>query len=137
MFRAEIRNEIEKIVPGSTVFSVERPENPEHGDYSSNVALVLAKKEGRNPKEVAEEIKKALGNLVSKWIEKIEVAGPGFLNFWITQSAIIKNLQRAIKEGKNFGKNNLLEGKKIIVEYTDPNPAKEFHIGHLMSNSIG
>ena len=115
MFRAEIRNEIEKIVPGSTVFSVERPENPEHGDYSSNVALVLAKKEGRNPKEVAEEIKKALGNLVSKWIEKIEVAGPGFLNFWIKKEALILALKKPLKlkTEKKF---------KINLEFVSANP---------------
>ena len=84
MFRAEIRNAIEKIVPSGTVFSVERPENFEHGDYASNAALVLAKTEKKNPREVAEELALRLrqGQL-SRVCEKVEIAGPGFLNFWI------------------------------------------------------
>src|SRR3989338_5073752 len=85
MFRAAIRKELDKIVYSKgghareTIFSVERPENLEHGDYSSNVALLIAKKERKNPKEVAEEIKNKIGRSAS-W--RVEIAGPGFLNFW-------------------------------------------------------
>ena len=63
---AQIKEEIGKIVGDEIVFSVERPEDPEHGDYSSNVALVLSKKEGKNPKEVAERIKDQLGSSAFK-----------------------------------------------------------------------
>src|SRR3989344_7451671 len=102
MFRKLIRDEIEKIVPPGTNFSVEVPEISEHGDYSSNVALLLAKKEGKNPKEVAEELKKKLLSPASggaKW-EKIEVAGPGFLNFFILQSGAINHFQDILKNSK-------------------------------------
>lgn len=138
MFRAQIRVEIKKLIGDDLAFHIERPENAAHGDYSSNVALVLAKKEGKNPREVAEDIKnKLLGNPVAKWLEKIEIAGPGFLNFWVTKEALVKNLIDILEKKENYGKSKLLSGKKVIVEYTDPNPFKEFHIGHLMSNSIG
>src|SRR3989344_6273387 len=100
MFRKLIRDEIEKIVSPGTNFSVEVPEISEHGDYSSNVALLLAKKEGKNPKEVAEELKKKLlSNQVAKWTkwEKVEIAGPGFLNFFILQSGAIEYLKNILK----------------------------------------
>lgn len=138
MFRAQIREEIRKIIGDDLAFSVERPDNPEHGDYSSNAALVLAKKEKKNSKEIAEELKtQIVRSSASNILEKIEIADPGFLNFWIKKEAVLENLESIVKEGDNFGKNKLLSGKKVIIEYTDPNPFKEFHIGHLMSNSIG
>src|SRR3989344_2042291 len=148
MFRAQIKEEIKKIVGEDVVFSVERPENQEHGDYSSNVALILAtrldsrqarqEKEGKNPKEMAEELKnKLLSNPIAKWVERIDIAGPGFLNFWISREGKLSVLEKALKEVDKFGKSNLLKNKKVIIEFTDPNPFKEFHIGHLMSNSIG
>ena len=97
MFRVEIRKAIEKVVPRGVVFNVEKPENPGHGDYSSNVALVLAKKEGKNPKEVAEELKnKLLSDPIAKWAEKIEIAGPGFLNFFIVRKALVEKLSSKI-----------------------------------------
>ena len=138
MFMAQIKEEIKKIAGENVAFSIERPENSAYGDYSSNVALVLAKKQVKNPKEVAEELKtRLLSNPIAKWLEKIEVAGPGFLNFFLKEEAVLNGLETVLKEKNNFGKSKLLSGKKIIIEYTDPNPFKEFHIGHLMSNSIG
>jgi len=68
---------------------------------------------------------------------KTEIAGPGFLNFWIKEDVFIKNIGQVLKGKDKYGSNKSLKGKKIIVEFTDPNPFKEFHIGHLMSNSIG
>ena len=70
-------------------------------------------------------------------VSKIEIAGQGFLNFFIKDNVFIKNVEDILKEKEKYGSNNSLEGKKIMVEYTDPNPFKEFHIGHLMSNTIG
>ncbi len=114
MFRARIKEEIKKIVGEDLIFGVERPENPEYGDYSSNAALLLAKKEGRNPREVADEIKnKLLGIPSPKW-EKIEVAGPGFLNFWIKKDALIKALGNPVSK--------LEKKKKINIEFVSANP---------------
>jgi len=107
MFRAQIKEEIRKIVGEDVVFSVERQENSAHGDYSSNVSLVLAKKQGKNPKEVAEEIKKNLESRTEKleFLDKIETAGPGFLNFFIAPAALTEELQGVLNEKKLFFKN--------------------------------
>ncbi|MBM3206153.1 MAG: arginine--tRNA ligase, partial [Candidatus Staskawiczbacteria bacterium] len=70
----------------------------------------------------------------NKLFEKVEVAGPGFINFYLSKEVFINELK---KIDKNFGRNNNFKNKKIIIEYTDPNILKEFHIGHLMSNVIG
>lgn len=117
---------------------VEHPEDLQNGDYSTNVALAIAKSVGRNPKELAEKIVVEILRLnVDKNIEKVEVAGNGFINFYLSRKFFAKSVEEILNNPENFGKNKLLEGKKIMVEYTDPNPFKPFHIGHLMSNAIG
>jgi len=110
------------------------PQFFEHGDFMTNVALVLAKKENKNPKELAEHFKSKLEEVGLSGIEKIEVAGPGFINFFLSKEFLAQSIGAI---DKNFGTNGSLRGKKIMVEYTDPNPFKEFHIGHLMTNTIG
>ncbi|OHB00891.1 MAG: arginine--tRNA ligase [Candidatus Zambryskibacteria bacterium RIFCSPHIGHO2_12_FULL_44_12b] len=117
-------------------FTVEHPANLELGDYASNIALVLGKKNGQNPMDVAEKIAEVLRQVEDNSLSRIEVASPGFINFFLSKEFFSKSLKN-ILEDKQFGKNENLKGKKVIVEYTDPNPFKEFHIGHLMSNSIG
>lgn len=114
---------------------LEHPTLLSHGDFSSNIAMTLAKKEGKNPKELAKKIV----NNISKTseIEKVEVAGPGFINFYLSSKFFAGEVKNILKEDEKWGSNRLLEGKKIMVEYTDPNPFKVFHIGHLMSNTIG
>jgi len=129
-----MKEEIKKIIEKFSdlnEFTVEVPKDKLHGDYSANVALVLAKKLNKNPKEVAKEIASKIKN---KLFEKVEVAGPGFINFYLSKEVFINELK---KIDKNFGRNNNFKNKKIIIEYTDPNILKEFHIGHLMSNVIG
>jgi len=121
---------------------VDTPREKAYGDYSTNVALVLAKKLNKNPMEVAKEIVSQINTLLIREnkqskisrFEKVEVAGPGFINFYLSKDFFIENIK---KINKNFGKNQKLKNKRIIVEYTDPNILKEFHIGHLMSNTIG
>ncbi|MAG60036.1 arginine--tRNA ligase [Candidatus Woesebacteria bacterium] len=117
---------------------LEHPTEAEHGDYSSNVALVAANK-GKNPKDRASEIVKKLqeDKDLEGMVDKIEVAGPGFINFWLANDVLGKELQLALKNGERYGKSKSEVGKKVIVEYTDPNPFKVFHIGHLFSNSVG
>lgn len=117
-------------------YAVEHPKDEAHGDYSTNVALILAKKVGKNPREVADQIVTQLrSNAVMQMMERIEVAGAGFINFYLTRSYLLTELAKAKQDG--YGENGRLAGKKVMVEYTDPNPFKEMHIGHLMSNTIG
>ena len=118
--------------------SLEHPAELTHGDYATNVAMAAAKKAGKNPRVLAEEI---VQKLESKYadanISEITVAGPGFINFTLSKEYFVAALSAALEVGEDFGKNASLQNKKVIVEYTDPNPFKEFHIGHLMSNTIG
>lgn len=118
-------------------FVVEHPTDHSHGDYSSNIAMVLAKKVGKNPRELAEEIKSHLDSKKNGEIEKIEVAGAGFINFYLTKEFFNKSIGEIINEGEGFGKTKVFSNKKFFVEHTQPNPFKEFHIGHLMNNAIG
>ena len=126
-------------------FSIEHPEDFKNGDYSTNVAMVCAKQLKTNPKELAEKIVIELKNLISHpakgevggGLERVEIAGPGFINFYLSREFFTESVEEILKKGNDWGKNNLLSGKKIMVEYTDPNPFKPFHIGHLMTNAIG
>jgi len=138
----EIKNLIKDALKNLTIevsdIVLEHPEDLKNGDYSTNVALAIAKSIERNPKELAEKIVVEINRLnVDKNIEKVEVAGNGFINFYLSRKFFTKSIEEILNKVENFGKNNLLEGKKIMVEYTQPNPFKPFHIGHLMSNAIG
>lgn len=132
MIKEEIQKILQKALKGGLEgVSVEETDNKDFGDYFTNAALVLAKKSGKNPREVADDLVK---NIKSDIFEKVEIAGPGFINFFVKDKIYTDYLK---KIDKNIGKVNVLKNKKIILDYTDPNPFKEFHIGHLMSNAIG
>lgn len=118
--------------------ALEHPEDLKNGDYSTNIALVVAKALKENPKNLAEKIVTEILRLnVDKRIEKVEVASVGFINFYLSRKFFAESLEEIVNRGEDLGKNDLLLGKKIMVEYTDPNPFKPFHIGHLMTNAIG
>lgn len=113
---------------------VELPKDLANGDYSSSVALQFSKQLGMPPRELAEKLKDTLGSVDG--VERIEIAGPGFINFHLSGDALAKSMQAAISTDM-WGSNEREKGKKMMIEYTDPNPFKEFHIGHLMSNAVG
>ncbi|MBI2888399.1 MAG: arginine--tRNA ligase [Parcubacteria group bacterium] len=116
---------------------LEHPEVPAHGDFSTNAALHYAKEAGKSPRELADILAEKLRAAGIMAVEKIEVAGPGFVNFRLSREFFSDAVKEILKEGNNYGKSATRAGKKIMIEYTDPNPFKEFHIGHLMSNAIG
>ena len=137
----KLKNSIRAALKSLSVTAVdvhlEHPTDLNFGDYSSNVALAYAKEMKIKPRELAEKIAKDISKNKIKEIEKTEVAGAGFINFFLSKEFFAESLSEAIKEGENFGENKSLGEQKVIIEYTDPNPFKEFHIGHLMSNTIG
>ena len=102
-----------------------------HGDYATGVALKYAKGAGMSPRELAEKVVAGLGAIDG--VEKIEVAGAGFINFFLLPQALADSIERARADNaeEKWGANKINGGKKIMVEYTDPNPFKEFHVGHL------
>jgi arginyl-tRNA synthetase len=120
---------------GSTAFAVEWPADPAHGDFAVNAALASAKALGKNPREVAELLVPAIKEALGADAAKIEIAGPGFINITLSPDAIQKVLMDA--HGGEWGMNTARAGERIMVEYSNPNPFKELHIGHLMSTVIG
>jgi len=140
MIAGDIRKNIEDATKALGLdvheFSLEHPTEISHGDYSSNVAMVLAKEVGKKPKDLAEEIVLKLEGKI-EGVEKMEVAGLGFINFYLSRNFFEGQITEILNREDSWGKSEKLKGKKIMVEYTDPNPFKAFHIGHLMSNAIG
>jgi len=115
---------------------LEHPLDLEMGDYSTNVAMVYAKQLKISPKDLVEKIVAEISKNLPAEIDEVEIAGVGFINFYLSREFFVKKIEE-ILGNKNFGGNDLLAGQKIMIEYTQPNPFKPFHIGHLMSNSIG
>ncbi len=136
---------------GKDTIVLGKPTQEMFGDYTTNIALILSKPVGKNPREIAEElVKKLLSDKESDQklkhlIQTAQVAGPGFINIWLPHSYLFSLL--SILEGEDFlnhlsehvkkTSGNTLSGKKVFVEFAHPNTHKEFHIGHLRNIAIG
>jgi arginyl-tRNA synthetase len=135
----KLRENIKKAIAEGDIdvtdIQFEYPADLSHGDLSTNIAMVRGGETGVPPKEIAEKIVSLLSEVDG--VESVEVAGPGFINFHLTNGLFSENINGAINAGDSWGKDRALDGQEVMVEYTDPNPFKEFHIGHLMSNAIG
>ena len=107
--------------------SIQDNKEKEHGDLATNIAMVLAKPLKKNPKEIAEEIKQNF--VLDEKIIKIEVAGPGFLNFFLSQDSHGEILEQIQKENKDFGKSGSKQSK-VLIEYVSSNPTGPLHVGH-------
>lgn len=118
-------------------FDISHPTELSHGDYATNVAMVCAKDLAKKPRETAELIVSEMKKHQASEVTDIEIAGPGFINFKLASEFFNQSVQEILDQENEFGKNTQLKGKKIMMEYTQPNPFKPFHIGHLMSNAIG
>ncbi|CAM4229186.1 Arginine--tRNA ligase [Mycobacterium basiliense] len=114
---------------------VERPRNPEHGDYASNLALQLAKKVGANPRELAGWIAESLAR--ADGIASADIAGPGFINMRLETSAQAKVVDTIIDTGASFGHSELLAGRKINLEFVSANPTGPIHIGGTRWAAVG
>lgn len=130
----KVISEMEIEVPS---IMIDYPADMSHGDLYTNVAMMLAKKAGKNPFDLANEIAEGLKKLSIKNITKIEAVKPGFINFSIEDTYFDSAIKTVLHEKIHYGKNQSMKGKKAIVEFTDPNPFKIFHIGHVMANAVG
>ncbi len=128
----EIKSILESFGVKDPKVSFDYPARMDFGDLSTNVAMAYAKELGKNPHDLAEEIKEHLVTALPSM--KVEVVS-GFINFFFDTNYFSQIVSKALSD--KYGKNENLKGQKTIVEYTDPNPFKEFHIGHLMPNVIG
>ncbi len=133
---AAVKKAFETLHPGIEVdFSVEYTDSLEHGHITCNVSMVASKQVGKMPRLIAEALIPLLQDMNIEGVESYAVAGPGFLNVTLSRGMFADYIKKAQTGG--LPKNKSAAGREVLVEYTDPNPFKEFHIGHLMANAVG
>lgn len=116
-------------------FTIERTRDPSHGDLASNIALVSAKTAGKNPREMAELLTKAISE--TDFIKEINIAGPGFINFFLSKESTTAIVKQVLTEAENFGQSNDGENKKVIIEFVSANPTGPLHVGHGRGAAYG
>jgi arginyl-tRNA synthetase len=119
-----------------TEYMVEVPREKEHGDFTTNVALTLARSQKKPPREIAAAIVKHLDDAPSL-LDKVEVAGPGFINFFVSSSAWQENLRSIVTLGNDYGKCSLGQGRRVQVEFVSANPTGPLHVGHGRGAAVG
>ena len=117
-------------------FNVERPADVSHGDFSCNAAMASAKALKSNPRAIGQMIAEA-AILDGTAFEKIEVAGPGFLNFFISPAWFNETVGEVISSGSDYGKTELGKGKRVLVEFVSANPTGPMHIGNARGGALG
>jgi arginyl-tRNA synthetase len=115
---------------------IEVPANPDHGDYASNVAMILASQAKQNPRKIAQAICENLADPQGMFA-KIQIAGPGFLNFMIKDDLWQKTLHVILDQQEQYGRLNIGQGKKVQVEFVSANPTGPLHIGHARGAVVG
>ena len=115
--------------------TVERPKNPEHGDYASNVAMQFGKRAGMAPRQFAELLKAKLDD--DPAITSIEIAGPGFINFRVAAGAQGQVAAAIVEAGETYGRTDTLHGEKINLEFISANPTGPLHLGHTRWAAVG
>ncbi|MCG6935563.1 MAG: arginine--tRNA ligase, partial [Proteobacteria bacterium] len=114
---------------------LERARDASHGDYACNIALLLAKPARCNPRQLAEKIVAALPT--DPQVEKVEIAGPGFINFFLENAAITAVIPAILEAGTSFGCSTLGQGRKVQVEFVSANPTGPLHVGHGRGAAYG
>ena len=114
----------------------DQPKLEEHGDLTTNIAMVLAKALGKKPRALAEEIVHAL-KLDPARVARVEIAGPGFINFWFAESYYTGSLRTVFEQAKSFGRSEIGKGKKPQVEFVSANPTGPLSVGHGRQAAIG
>ena len=134
-----------EIPPAEDVdFVLERPRHKAHGDWATNVAMALASKAGRSPREIADALARHLEEKARKvkageapLLSTVEVAGPGFINFSLGRDRVLAELVRVAGEGEGYGRWDLGGGKRVLVEFVSANPVGPLHVGHGRWAALG
>ena len=113
---------------------IESPKEKTHGDYSTNIAMRLAKALHNSPVNIANKL---LEGLNDELIEKVEIAGPGFINFFIKKLSLTSTIKEVLTLKENFGKSDIGHKEKIMVEYVSANPTGDLHLGHARGAAYG
>ena len=114
---------------------IDRPRDPSHGDLSCNIAMVLAKRAGMAPRELATQLIAALPD--NNIVERCDIAGPGFINFFVNQSQQTDIVRTIIEAGDRYGRSETGAGQKVQVEFVSANPTGPLHVGHGRGAAIG
>lgn len=117
-------------------FIIEVPSNRENGDFSSNIAMAGARAFKNAPRKIAEAIQNNL-ELENTYFEKCEIAGPGFMNFYLDQSYYSAVVEDVLEKGEDYGKSDYGNGKRVLVEFVSANPTGPMHIGNARGGAIG
>ncbi|HED07223.1 MAG TPA: arginine--tRNA ligase, partial [Ignavibacteria bacterium] len=119
-----------------STLNLEVPKDSDHGDLSSNIAMILSKQLKKNPREIAAEIISSL-DYDKNIVNDIQIAGPGFINFYFTNQFAAKVIEDILEKGDNYGKSNLYSGKKANVEFVSANPTGPLTVGHGRNAVVG
>ena len=127
----------QKIFPEAVEFRpmVERARDASHGDFASNAAMMFAKQAGMKPRDLAEKIRQNLPQ--ADWLEKVEIAGPGFINFKLSPQAYLKLIPEILEASSQYGRSKTGAGKKVQVEFVSANPTGPLHVGHGRGAAYG
>lgn len=141
MSSISVADQLERIVQsfgleGNVAVQLERPRNPDHGDLSTNVALMLAKRVGQKPQAVAQSIIEKL-DLAAAGLTGAEIAGPGFINFRFAHHSLHANLAKILDQGIRFGRTEQPARRKMQVEFVSANPTGPLHVAHGRGAALG
>jgi len=134
--RQELARVAEELGVDGVEFVVERPRDPSHGDLATNLAMVLARRLGRRPRELAEAVVERL-RLPPELAAKTEIAGPGFINIWLAEAALTQQLQDIVSRGDRYGRHTFGAGRRVNVEFVSANPTGPLHVGHGRGAAVG
>ena len=122
--------------PAGTNPALERPRDPSHGDWATNLAMILAKPLGRKPREVADALVAAL-DLAAAGVADASVAGPGFINLRLATGDLAAGLARVLEAGDGWGRADAPVGRTVVVEFVSANPTGPLHVGHGRQAALG
>ena len=134
--RAELSRVAARLGAEGIDFVLERPRDAGHGDLATNLAMVLARRERNNPRKTAERVLQEL-QLPADLVSKTEIAGPGFINFWLAQDQLTMVHRRILAEGPAYGRSNFGAGARVNVEFVSANPTGPLHVGHGRQAALG
>ncbi|MEA2701761.1 MAG: arginyl-tRNA synthetase [Candidatus Parcubacteria bacterium] len=135
--RSVIGAEIAKLGASEVGFAIEWPAELSHGDFATNAAMAASKALGKPPREIADALVPALRGALGADAANVEAAGPGFVNITLSGEAIARELEAAMEAKEVWGRNDIRKGERVMIEYGNPNPFKEMHLGHLVGAIVG
>jgi len=125
----------DKLIETKPALQITRTKDAAHGDFTCNIAMILAKQAGKPPRDIAQAIIDALDD--NDTIVKIEIAGPGFINFFLAQESTLNIIKDILTKGYRFGESNAANNEKVQIEFVSANPTGPLHVGHGRGAAYG